>query len=899
MKLAVTVNPATGELEVVQGNGVDSLSVTAPLTTTGGLNPTIGITKADATHNGYLSSIDWTTFNNKLDSNFGNYISNPDAEVDTSGWNLYNDSGNTVNAYAVIYDLTFTAVAAGNAGNGINIDYVFHATQSYLTPLVTVVSPTHVTIAWYNGPSVANNPTATQVKAAWDAVPGAVALATVAITGTASNKQYITGAHLLGNGGDAAPVNGTGGVTSGVTFTRNTSTPLVGTASFDLGKIASNEQGQGVSTDFIINTLDVGQRLQITFAYQGSSGMVLGTSSDVRVFVYDTVNNNLIAVTPLQTLTGPVSTPKTFTGVFQTSPTSNTYRLILHIATSSATAWDLLLDEVTVNNQVTAGTVVQVPSVVLTSQPISGAVTDHMCVMWKDGATQWVPATIAGVALPTFGDDQTQAGFATNIVGSTADIYVKGAMDGFSFGPFSGYAQYIDNTTGAISPLPAPFTDLWVQAGMAVSSTVLNIDFVRHVSLIANSSGVPIKGGLLTSSAINDGTGDLPLSPGTNGNTLVANSAATLGLSWLPAVVVAAPFTYTTATRTLAVSSQTANQFYAAPNGLAGVPSFRAIVAADIPTLNQNTTGSAAKWTTARLLANNSVDGSANVAFANKFIVQGTTDAGLSGAQFLGALATGILKNTTTTGVLSIAVAADFPTLNQNTTGSAASFTGALAGDVTGTQGATAISSTTVTGKLITGYVSGAGTVSASDTILQAIQKLNGNTLALTSTSISNASGVSGTTVTDALNTLNAGTGTFTPVNLRVHSATATVTSSLSLVTYTTSDFNNGGGTYTTGVYTVPSGGKYQVMASLSLTAATAAAGNNYDIIIRKNGVEVARNKFVVGAATQKPNTVVVSDLLSCSASDTIDIQASAAGTTPSINASTTLNILTINKTST
>jgi hypothetical protein len=38
-------------------------------------------------------------------------------------------------------------------------------------------------------------------------------------------------------------------------------------------------------------------------------------------------------------------------------------------------------------------------------------------------------------------------------------------------------------------------------------------------------------------------------------------------------------------------------------------------------------------------------------------------------------LATGIIKSTTTTGALSIAVAADFPTLNQNTTGSAATLT--------------------------------------------------------------------------------------------------------------------------------------------------------------------------------------------------------------------------------
>jgi len=42
------------------------------------------------------------------------------------------------------------------------------------------------------------------------------------------------------------------------------------------------------------------------------------------------------------------------------------------------------------------------------------------------------------------------------------------------------------------------------------------------------------------------------------------------------------------------------------------------------------------------------------------------------------ALGTGILKSTTTTGALTIAVAADFPTLNQNTTGTASNITGNL-----------------------------------------------------------------------------------------------------------------------------------------------------------------------------------------------------------------------------
>ena len=111
----------------------------------------------------------------------------------------------------------------------------------------------------------------------------------------------------------------------------------------------------------------------------------------------------------------------------------------------------------------------------------------------------------------------------------------------------------------------------------------------------------------------------------------------------------------TTTTRQFSISLGTGS--------VSACPVWGVLVSGDIPNNAANTTGSAAKWTTARSLAGNSVDGSATVAFANKFIVQGTTDAGLSGPQFLGALGTGIVKNTTTTGVLSIAAAADLPSL--------------------------------------------------------------------------------------------------------------------------------------------------------------------------------------------------------------------------------------------
>ena len=65
----------------------------------------------------------------------------------------------------------------------------------------------------------------------------------------------------------------------------------------------------------------------------------------------------------------------------------------------------------------------------------------------------------------------------------------------------------------------------------------------------------------------------------------------------------------------------------------------------------------------------------------------------------LSTLGTGILKNTTGTGVPSIAVAADFPTLNQNTTGTADNVTGivAVANGGTGTATPSLVAGTNVT----------------------------------------------------------------------------------------------------------------------------------------------------------------------------------------------------------
>ena len=58
-------------------------------------------------------------------------------------------------------------------------------------------------------------------------------------------------------------------------------------------------------------------------------------------------------------------------------------------------------------------------------------------------------------------------------------------------------------------------------------------------------------------------------------------------------------------------ASKTANFVLAAPNGSAGVPTFRAVVAADIPTLNQNTTGTASNVTGTVAIANGGTNSTA------------------------------------------------------------------------------------------------------------------------------------------------------------------------------------------------------------------------------------------------------------------------------------------------
>ena len=105
-------------------------------------------------------------------------------------------------------------------------------------------------------------------------------------------------------------------------------------------------------------------------------------------------------------------------------------------------------------------------------------------------------------------------------------------------------------------------------------------------------------------------------------------------------------------------ASKTANYVLAAPNGTSGVPTFRALVAADVPTLNQNTTGNAATSTTAGNItatSNTTLTSLANLATVGT-ITSGTWSGTVIGSNVGGAGTVSGLMKANGSGVVSAAV---------------------------------------------------------------------------------------------------------------------------------------------------------------------------------------------------------------------------------------------------
>ena len=181
-------------------------------------------------------------------------------------------------------------------------------------------------------------------------------------SGGGTGKNYIsnpsgndgsTGWAAYGDAASETPADGDGGSPT-LTVAGNTTTPLSGAGDILITKDAANRQGEGVVTAFTIDNADKGQKLLISFDYTTSANYA---DDDVGIFIYDVSNTSLTRVNG-EGLKAVSGTGKHY-AQFQAASDSTSYRLIFHVASTSASAYTINLDTVSVGpSKITHGAVI-------------------------------------------------------------------------------------------------------------------------------------------------------------------------------------------------------------------------------------------------------------------------------------------------------------------------------------------------------------------------------------------------------------------------------------------------------------------------------------------------------------------------------------------------------------
>jgi hypothetical protein len=194
--------------------------------------------------------------------------------------------------------------------------------------------------------------------------------------------------------------------------------------------------------------------------------------------------------------------------------------------------------------------------------------------------------------------NQNTTGTASNVTGTvaianggTGATTAGAALTSLGAYPASNPSGYTSNT-GTVTSVAALTLGT---TGTDLSSTVATGTTTPVITLNVPTASATNRGALSAAdwTTFNSkGSGTVTSVTGTS--PVVSSGGAT------PAISLAASYGDTQNP----FASKTANFVLAAPNGTAGAPTFRAIVAADIPTLNQNTTGTASNVTGIVAVAN-------------------------------------------------------------------------------------------------------------------------------------------------------------------------------------------------------------------------------------------------------------------------------------------------------
>ena len=283
--------------------------------------------------------------------------------------------------------------------------------------------------------------------------------------GLMANRNYVAGSSFeLGltpgwvTYADAAattPVDGIGG-SPNVTFTAQSGSLVRGLFSGRLTKDAVNRQGQGASFDFTIPAADTGRPVSIAFDFLASAAYV---ANDVGVYIYDVTNATLITPAAINVAAGK----GTFKSFFVAS-TSTSYRLILHVASTNASAWTLDTDNFQVGQQPILSGAAVTDWQAYTPSSTQGFGTISSPNVWYrrvgdsiEISARFTTGTVAGsearwelptgLTIGTFSTAQSVGRWTRNVAGTAVKQGIVTAVSGVSYLTFG-----LDDTATAQSP---------------------------------------------------------------------------------------------------------------------------------------------------------------------------------------------------------------------------------------------------------------------------------------------------------------------------------------------------------------------------------------------------------------------------------------------------------------